>query len=266
MMNKGKSKAELKNEFNNLPKDWYSIYNWKAIGSKTYVDDISSIIFEAFNSIKLETKMLRQSQPFKVDDHIGTCEMKETDNPLLEKRFCRALFNSKSTYIFGSVEDYEVPLKESRNANFGDIDLLSYEEKKNVFIIEAKTKDAKTPILKAVLQCYTYSLLVNHVRSKFYNEYGFDITAQLTPAVLIFAGSECEKELREIHNHGDLGKLISTLNESCKNKGIEAIRFFMVNEAPELVDCIITKPSSSPDKPYLFFKAGFIPIIREFRV
>ena len=105
-MNRGKSKTELKAEFSNLTKDWYSIYNWKAIGSKTYVDDISSIILDAFGSIKLETERLRKTKPFKILDHIGTCEMKETDNPLLEKRFCRALFNGKSVDVLGSIKDY----------------------------------------------------------------------------------------------------------------------------------------------------------------
>jgi hypothetical protein len=123
-MRRGKSRIELQNMFNGLKKNWYSIYNWPPINSRGYLDEVSDIILNSYDTINLDLTDLRKNNFWLKDSHIGTCQIKPTKT-LQEKRICRALFNYNNLGILGNAKDYEVPLKGNNKSKHGDIDLLS---------------------------------------------------------------------------------------------------------------------------------------------
>lgn len=63
----------------------------------------------------------------------------------------------------GTVMDYQIPLKDTREDNgLGKIDLVSYDAKsKTLFLIELKYMGNKETLLRAILESYTYYKIVD---------------------------------------------------------------------------------------------------------
>ena len=131
-----KTLKELNDEWQEIKKDWYNVYQWGSLQRKSYSEDIAGIILKDFHLIGLSKKDLRK-KPFKIDDHCGQAQLSTSITQFVEKRFFRALFNyakEKPLEPIGIAIDYEVPLKARRGAKHGDIDLLAH-NKNNLFII-----------------------------------------------------------------------------------------------------------------------------------
>ncbi len=135
--------------------------------------------------------------------------------------------------------DYEVPLKATRAAKHGDIDLLA----KNVdrlFVIEAKHPDAAESPLKAILEAYTYTRLIYTVKKAFYSNYGLFGELPLSPTVLVFASSMPGRQLAEISKYPSLLSLVHKFDDSLSAEGIDAIRYYLItNDADELLDYLV---------------------------
>ena len=127
--------------------------------------------------------------------------------------------------FIGTFIDYQVPIKKKQSDKAGKIDLLSYNNAHNKFyLIEFKQEDSTEPVLRAILEAYTYCKQINHdkLRKDYCNivtkklakcdqpHDGIDVMdADVRPAVLIYDNS-IQKE--EAEKYPDIIKLADVLN------------------------------------------------------
>ncbi|MBA7618548.1 hypothetical protein ES703_25878 [subsurface metagenome] len=69
-----KSQKELLNEWKNIPKHWYNIYNWKSLSRKSYSDYIANIIVDNFDDIQLSMEGIRKEN-FRFKEHSGQSKL-----------------------------------------------------------------------------------------------------------------------------------------------------------------------------------------------
>ena len=115
--------------------------------------------FEVFDKIKT----VERSKSYRDDSH--DCVIKNTTNRK-EEITAKQLFNSKKSYAgFGTIIDYQIPLKNpggKNNDGLGKIDLLSVNKNKEcVFLLELKKEDSKETLLRCALEAYTYLKIVS---------------------------------------------------------------------------------------------------------
>jgi hypothetical protein len=254
----------LLKEWQALSKDWYSIYQWERASRTGYTEQIAGWIDTEFPGIRLATEGLRQ-RSFRVPDHRGQIKLQTGIEQLTEKRLVRAMYNLTDVPVLGKVIDYEIPLKETDDANHGDIDLLCVQSDV-AFCVEAKKPGSNESILKAALQAFVYTLLVATRRAAFLADFAFSATVRLTPAVLTFASA---KSGHQLNNQGSLPKLwrlVATLNSALARTDISPIRFFVVeNDLAELKTCLMTSAQPNKDEKVVF-RDGFTLNIAEYTI
>lgn len=148
-MTRGVTKAELESEWRSLPMNWYSIYQWRPTSRDGYLEWIAEWIVSSFPLIQLNANSLR-TRSFRVAEHRGQIVLRTGIEQLTEKRIVRAMFNLSQLPLLGKVIDYEVPLKETDEADHGDIDLLCVTPNA-CLCVEAKKPDSSESILKSRL-------------------------------------------------------------------------------------------------------------------
>jgi hypothetical protein len=260
-MARGLSKTELEAEWHGLPKDWYSIYQWKRVVGVSYTEWIAEQIASSFGGIRLVTDGLR-ARSFRVADHRGQITLRTGIEQLTEKRLVRAMFNAPELPLLGRVIDYEVPLKEDDEATHGDIDLLCTQPAA-CLCAEAKKPLAGESVLKAILQAFAYTSLVTTRKAAFLADFGLDPKLCLTPAVLTFASAQSGRQLAALSKYPKLSGLIRLLNARLRDEGAVAMRFFVVqNPDSQLKRCLVEKREANGDVKAVF-RGGFALSISE---
>jgi len=255
-------KATLLKQLDTVPKNWYSIYQWKPTSRIGYTEWIAERIEASVNDILLVEKDLRR-RSFRLADHRGQIKLQTGIRQLTEKRLVRAMFNLSDVPTLGRIIDYEVPLKENDNAKHGDIDLLCLSSG-SVLCVEAKKPGASESILKAILQAFVYTSLVATRREAFLKDYNLPPSVKLTPTVLTFASAQSARQIRERNRFPNLWRLLSALNVRLVEKGIGAFRFFIVeNPWTELNTCLMTSAQPNGDVKALFCD-GFVLNVVEY--
>lgn len=245
----------LMEEWTNLKKSWFSVYNWKSLSNVGYSEKIAQILLDNFSKIEISYEGLRRNN-FRLASHHGQCQLATHISQLVEKRFCRALFNLKEIPLLGTMLDYEVPFKEVNASKHGDIDLLTLKNDK-LFVVEAKIAGSQESVLKAVLEAYVYSSLVNAAKEQFYADFAIDPSVKIAPVVLTFVDSASGRQLREIDKYPNILKLIYKVNNKLAELGIDKLRFMLVNNTKqEVTDSIEARPYDSKCN-LLVFKDGF---------
>ena len=95
-----------------------------------YKEIVSHLIINEFDTITLVYKNLR-TDSFRIVDHHGQCELQTQISQITEKRLLRAMYNMQKIDPIGVVIDYEIPLKATKSAYHGDIDLLVIDGKRS---------------------------------------------------------------------------------------------------------------------------------------
>ena len=131
--------------------------------------------------------------------HDGKLDKKDVVN---EKRLAIALFNAnkKASFEskpFGRIIDYQVPLKDVRTDKVGEIDLIAYKPGE-LTLIELKCVDSKDTFLHAVLEIFTYFMIVRKSRNKLLEDYCLSTETKLIPAILIHSESDAAKTAKGI--------------------------------------------------------------------
>jgi hypothetical protein len=248
---------KLRQEWNSLPKNWYSIYQWRRTCGIDYAERIAEWIVTSFAEIRLMTDGLRDKN-FKTRDHRGQATLNTGIGHFTEKRFVRALFNLGRLSPLGEMIDYEIPLKATRNADHGDIDLLCVAP-------ESKSPRSGESILKAVLESFVYTSLAAQHRDVFVAEFQLPRTLLLTPATLTFADSPSHRQLQAWDKHPHLSALVKMLNADLAKSDDGGIRLFIIdNDKSELAFCLPTVPDPEGGEKVIF-ASGFIPNVIEWR-
>ena len=181
--------------------------NWK--GSTTnndisYSEILASIIMEDLSSFEAIQKVSRGAC-YKTDSH----KMIEIDieSNRHEEQFAKRVMGMDLGKL-GKVIDFQVPLKNIQKDNAGKIDLISInDEEKKVYLVELKTKYNKETLLRAILEIYTYSRVVD--QGKLLSDFLKDpLDFKLVPAVVVLDSENCNpsRELIEL-DHGKRPRL-----------------------------------------------------------
>ncbi len=261
-MARGLDNNTLMKMWASLPKDWYSIYQWKPACQSGYTEMISQWIDESFPTIRLVPDGLRQ-RSFRARNHRGQINLQTKIEQITEKRLLRAMFNLTELPKLGKVIDYEVPLKETNASRHGDIDILCVQSS-SAICIEAKKPRANESVLKAILQAFTYTSLIAPCKSRFLTDFGLSATLQLTPGVLTFANTPSGRQLKTPAKWPRLFRLIRTLNSDLAEREVARMKFYVVeNDDAELDNCLTTKTQPNGDVKAVFCD-GLVLTINEY--
>lgn len=253
--------AERNFDWDGLPKDWYSLYQWQPTSQATYLERIAERLADEFPSIALNKSGLRQSS-FRTDSHRGQISLNTDISQLTEKRLVRALFNSRLLPVLGTAVDYEVPLKNTAEAPHGDIDLICHAGT-SCLCLEAKKPDSTESLLKPILQAYTYTSLVATRRHSFLADFGLPETTALAPGVLTFTSATSGRQLAALDNYPNTRRLITIMNERLSEAAVQPMRFFTIdNPATDFTDCLVASEDESGDLK-VTFRPGFTLSITE---
>jgi hypothetical protein len=258
-----KNLNSLSEEWNKLPKNWYRIYQWRGIRGIGYTEWVADRIAEKIADIALLKDDLRE-RGFRQPKHAGLAQLKKgTEQKLTEDRIFRAIFNLGQLPLLGNVVDYQVPLKGSKGANHGKIDLLC-STPDAIFCVEAKRPTSSESIVKAILEAFVYTSLVAVRRITFGTEYKIQANLTLTPTVLVFAGASAyRKQLECWGQYPRLSRLIKVLDLELAKAGVGKIRFFVIhNNNSQVESCLKNTPQNNGySRPS--FKPEFVPNIVE---
>ena len=241
-------------EWKSLPKDWYTIYQWKRTSAVGYCEWISKWITGSAKGIQLADGGLRE-RSFRLTNHQGQIELQTSIAQVTEKRIIRAIFNLTEFPSLGRVVDYEVSLKETQDARHGDIDLLC-DSGDAALCVEAKKPQSSESVLKAILQAFTYTRLVSSVRSRFLPDFDLPDTHNLTPVVLTYYSASSGKQLLQKESYPNLLLLIENLNAILRSDHIDPIRFFLVDDKHCSFDSCL-KANTNENLTKVEFKNGF---------
>jgi hypothetical protein len=199
-----------------------------------------------------------RERTFRTRDHSGQSELQTGIEQFTEKRYVRAIFNLRQMPPLGKIIDYEVPLKETRDAKHGDIDLLCLVSGA-ILCVEAKNPLECESILKAILQAFVYTSLAAIRHDQFLADFELPPTLLLTPAIMI--GKESGSQL-QWGKYPHLGKLVRMLNTELAKSDAGAIRFFIIdNDKSEMKSCLTTVKQPNGDQ--VIFTNGFRPNVVE---
>jgi hypothetical protein len=256
-------KDTLRQEWNSLEKDWYSIYQWDRTAGVGYTEWIAEWIGGSFTGIRLATDGLRKEN-FKTKAHRGQAELETGIEQFTEKRYLRAIFNLGQLPPLGVIIDYEVPLRApgTGDAKHGDIDLLCLSSGV-ILCLEAKHPRSSASILKAILQAFVYTSLTAIRRDKFLDDFKLPKTSTLAPATLIFAAAAAGHQLQQWGNYPHLSALVGMLNTELAKSGVGEIRFFIIeNGGSEVLASCLRIDSGKT----VVFTNGYTPNIVEWPV
>ena len=266
------SNADVTRQWYDLPKNWHSLYKWERTTGAAYLDLISALIQASIADIHLDVNGLRKDNFHLPEEHKGLAEIQENITQFKEKRFCRAMFNHGRTEStlgnlepFGEFLDYEVPLLAPgagiQAAAHGRIDLVS-RSGDMLFLIEAKgiTSDS---VLKAILEAFTYSLLVAKRRVPFCKSFGVDEKIPITPAVLVLECTKASEQLDQLHKGGQLDVLIKCLNQILAKNEIGKMRFYVAEGDKAAIRESLEAETINDKFVRIRFKQGCTPTIRE---
>jgi hypothetical protein len=225
------SDDDLREEWESIPKDWYSIYNWKRVTGQAYLETIAGWMLDEWDGITLNVEGCRRAE-FRQSSHSGRPHTTTQIKQVTEKRIVQAAYNLGKLPLLGEVLDYEVPLADKRGSSHGDVDLLCW-KKPNVYIVEAKNPRTSDAILKPLLQAYVYASLVAKSRDTFLDEYSLPREATLVPSVLVHQDSAAARQLGNAHTFPETRKLLLRLGQSLNEKELASIECFVLTTPRE---------------------------------
>jgi len=121
---------------------------------------------------------------YSIDAHDG--KYSEASNRE-EEKLAMDIYNQGSFDLIGKILNYQIPLKRTlKDTGVGKIDLLAYEESKNmVRIFELKRKQSRETMLRCICEAYTYSKIIdrNNLCSSFSDLKGKKLQFQACPLV-----------------------------------------------------------------------------------
>ena len=213
-MSKSYTRAELISKIENVEAPvLYTLNEVKYQGKTKDTKEFYTEVFaewllsnlDILNGIKPHNRTL----PYRVLSH----ELREipTSNRT-EEIIAITLFKNRNNPIvlnagFGTILDYQVPLKVHQHDKAGKIDLLS-SNGNEVYVLVLKKQDSPETMLRCVLESYTYLKML--IPNKLFKEYNIDQNASIIPAPLVFENSRPQLEY-DTNTHPKLLELIKVL-------------------------------------------------------
>jgi len=129
-----------------------------------------------------------------------------------EKLLAIAIYNSGTQFCFGTVFDYQVPLKERQKDRFGEIDLVA-RSGASIKLLELKIDGSKKEtLLRALLEVYTYYKLLGRSLKKLITDFDLPADAYFQPGILTEHSSLSGQTLLNMNAFSNMSALVSELN------------------------------------------------------
>lgn len=197
---------ELKNKLSPIEKLYKAkCINWTGtttVSNKQYSEIIAEeLSLRHLDKLRNIPSIPRTKESYYRENH---CNIDINENNRKEENFAKSLYkNRKKLETLGLIKDFQIPLKNIRNDNdkgIGKIDLISYNEKDNIlFLIELKYTENKETLLRAILESYTYSKIVDG--TKLINDFKLgSVNPEIIPCVLLAKGCKSYRELEEMES------------------------------------------------------------------
>ena len=188
-------------------------YRSRTTDNGMYCTEIAAkYVIEHFDEFIEQIPKITRNKTYKTKSHTGGKSGFESERKVAQKLFEQCKDGSSFDFI-GKIIDYETPLQNTnQDTGFGNIDLLSVNEKdKTVYILELKKNGSTETLLRCVLEGFTYSMIVN--QTKLLNDFGYS-GYNIRVAPLVFEGKDQWKEYKEMKegNRPYLMKLMEKLN------------------------------------------------------
>lgn len=195
---------------NALGKEWVNInnlYKAKCINWKGKTNDTKVLYSEL-----IAQELIQNLELFKSIEKITRtntyCRKEHAKISIdLESNRKEEIFAKRLAYLkleeLGEIKDYQIPLKNaSSDKGLGKIDLISYrEDMRSLFLIELKYIGNEETLLRAMLEIYTYSIVID--KNKLVNDCLGDKNTdgiKLIPTVLLVEGCNAYKELDQMES------------------------------------------------------------------
>lgn len=178
-----------------------------------YTEIIISLMFQLgiIERLKKEiTTVRRDNNTYHVLSHFYDEFLKPHEKSTQKEKMIAKKLNGNTYEDIGHVLNYEVPLYGKNSDDGGEIDLFSYNEKKDTaFILELKKPDAPDTLLRCIMEVYNYWSRVDRV--KLLRDFSLSPDTSVTPAVLVFKDSVAANEYDSLYDRPNLKYLIETM-------------------------------------------------------
>ena len=194
MSNPKLTKEELRNRLAPDSRKTYYLYQVKQVANPLYTQDV----FEYVNSLleTVETGETKLADP-KIETITRTRSYKYSHSNTskiisnrVEERIVLQLFKKKKSKavrrVFGTLRDYQVPLKNSRDDKAGKIDFIHLQNDV-LYLNEIKAPTSKESLMKAILEIQTYYQIVDH--EKLRKDFRIAENVSIKKCITIFDGT-----------------------------------------------------------------------------
>ena len=212
-----KKQEEILNELNN--KESKFLYKCPSIQADAYIPICLDYIEKKFDEELKSIKPIKREKSYNNWNKHKDLEGQNAESNRGEEQWVLSLFEEAlniklKTKYFGTLLDYQVPLKNTKeDIGYGKIDFVSKDDlKKEFYINEVKAVYNGESILRPILEILTYSKQFDKDKMlKDFNCEGYEIK----PRIIIFKNTMAARELRgELQNGctGRINKLIEKYN------------------------------------------------------
>lgn len=135
---------------------------------------------------------IKREAPYRSEKRDGI--LTNPNSNRTEEQIAKALYLQGTLPTAGKVLDYQTPLKNKRSDRAGKIDLLAYDGKV-LRLLELKEPDSQEPMLRCILEGFTYLRTVNQAR--LLEDLKLPPDTKVTACPLVFMGSQQYREMQE---------------------------------------------------------------------
>jgi len=196
-----KTKDDIIKELNNCkPEKWYDLDCIKNshkndLYFNVVLEYLSNVnIIELFENI-IPISRHDYNKKYFVESHKPlTSDEKEiiSEKRRYEEWFARYLMNGKHYDYFGEIIDYQTPIKGKRTHDAGKVDMLAYNKKGFITLIELKREDNSEAILRTILEIFSYYYMIDkkQLEKELQENPKYKISKNCQKGILIFENSQ----------------------------------------------------------------------------
>ena len=180
---------EIPNDYSNPAEIYRKDIFTKRGRNRSISDAIANKLLDEKNSIRdvlTSISKVTRKNSYKVVSHDAAYKSKSVrrNEEVIAMWLCsRSASENIEFDRIGRFLDYQIPMNDSIEDNFGEIDLLSYNSVENsVYLIELKHPNNSESIIKAMLEIATYYQIIDH--NKLLKDMGLPLDAKIRKMAL----------------------------------------------------------------------------------
>lgn len=167
---------------------------------KYYTEIFSEFLIKNKDILETEITPIKRTSGYYIDTHHIELQLSKTNRE--EEIFAKSFYMNKiKIFELGEIIDFQIPLKEKQSDVAGKIDLLSYNnQNKTAYLIEFKYGDNSETLLRAVLEIFTYSKIIDidQLKNDLITKYNKRDIKHIKRAVLVTVNTQASDDIENI--------------------------------------------------------------------